>query len=137
MIVRDLMTPDPETVSPELSLADLANLMDERAIRHAPVVDRGGDVVGVVSHRDLVQGALRSRQADTSDQRGALQPLTVKDIMTYGPQTVDPEEPLAEAAEMMLENKIGCLLVLDNDRLVGIMTESDFVRYVAEAERLS
>jgi acetoin utilization protein AcuB len=135
MIVRDLMTADPKTVAPEVSLAELADLLDDHAIRHAPVVDTAGDVIGVVSHRDLVQGSLRSRLVTTGEQRAALKPLVVADVMTYAPQTVAPDDAVADAAELMLENKLGCLLVLDNGELVGIITESDFVRHVAEAER--
>lgn len=134
MIVRDLMTSEPTVVAPDMKLSDLADLLEEHAIRHAPVVDAAGDVVGVVSHRDLMQGALRSHDAVTSKQRSALRQRTVADVMTYAPQTVAPDDPLADAAQLIIDNKFGCLLVLDNEELVGIITESDFVRYVAESE---
>ncbi len=132
MLVRELMTAPPEIVTPELDLAELAEIMEQRRIRHAPVVNDEGQLVGLVSHRDLVQGALRERDATLSEQREALELRSVEDVMTREPQTIDPDDDVKAAASLMLENKYGCLPVMDNERLVGILTEADFVRYAAE-----
>jgi len=112
----------------QLLIAD--DLMRLGRIRHTPVLDEStGEVVGVVSQRDLFRGALaRSLGYGEHAQQKMLGMLRVKDVMTTDPVTVRPDAPLAEAARIMLERKIGCLPVVEAGKLVGILTESDFVR---------
>lgn len=130
MKVRDLMNRDVATVrrNDQLQLAD--DLMNLGRIRHTPVLDDDGDaVVGILSQRDLFRGALaRALGYGQHAQKKVLGMLFVKDVMTSDPITVAPEVPLADAARIMLDRKIGCLPVVENDQLVGILTESDFVR---------
>jgi CBS domain-containing protein len=116
----------------KLSLAD--DLMNMKRIRHLPVLDDDSDdLVGIVSQRDLFRGALaRALGYGEKAQRTMLDMLVVKDVMTNQVVHVAPDAPAAEAARSMLERKIGCLPVLEDGRLVGILTESDFV---AEAAR--
>ncbi len=130
MRVRDLMNADVATVrrNDQLQIAD--DLMNLGRIRHTPVLDDDGDsVVGILSQRDLFRGALaRALGYGQHAQAKVLGMLFVKDVMTGDPITVAPELPLADAARIMLDKKIGCLPVVENGRLVGILTESDFVR---------
>lgn len=130
MKVRDLMSAEVATVlrNDQLLIAD--DLMRLGRIRHTPVLDEGtGEVVGVLSQRDLFRGALaRSLGYGEHAQQKMLGMLRVKDVMTTDPVTVRPDAPLAEAARIMLERKIGCLPVVEAGKLVGILTESDFVR---------
>jgi len=130
MKVRDLMSAEVATVlrNDQLLIAD--DLMRLGRIRHTPVLDEStGEVVGVVSQRDLFRGALaRSLGYGEHAQQKMLGMLRVKDVMTTDPVTVRPDAPLAEAARIMLERKIGCLPVVEAGKLVGILTESDFVR---------
>ena len=83
LLVRDLMTEDPKTVRLEDSLAHLYDLMDTLHVRHMPVVDEDGDLQGLVTHRDLVRGALHS-DADlpVSNRRQMLQSIEVQEVMT-------------------------------------------------------
>jgi len=128
-LVRELMTERVFTLRPSDSLAALEDLMDARRVRHVPIVDRDGDLVGLVSHRDLASGVLgRLDDVPISVGRDILRGRRVREIMTSEPETVDPDTPLAEAASMLLENKIGCLPVVEGAHLVGILTEADFVR---------
>ena len=128
-LVRDLMTERVFTLGPSDSLVALEDLMDARKVRHVPIVDREGDLVGLVSHRDLARGALgRLDELPISVERDVLRARRVREIMTTEPQTVDPDTPLSEAASLLLENKIGCLPVVEGLHLVGILTEADFVR---------
>ena len=128
-LVRDLMTDRVFTLGPGDNLAALEDLMDARRVRHVPIVDREGDLVGLVSHRDLARGALgRLDDVPISVERDVLRTRRVREIMTTEPETVDPDTALSEAASMLLENKIGCLPVVEGMRLVGILTEADFVR---------
>jgi CBS domain-containing membrane protein len=127
--VRDLMTEDVRTLGPLDSLADAADLMDSLHIRHVPIVEDGGEIVGLVTERDLSKTAFSVRESlPVSLQEDLLHRRRVREIMTEEVETVEPDEDLKVAAEMLLENKIGCLPVTEGLRLVGIVTEADFVR---------
>ena len=131
--VRDLMSAEVTTLrrNDALSIAD--DVMHLGRIRHLPVVDDDGLLVGIVSQRDLFRGALaRSLGYGAHAQQKLLGQLLVKEVMTNDPVTIGPDAPLAEAAHLMLKRKIGCLVVVQDGRLVGILTESDFVRRFTE-----
>lgn len=119
--VEQFMSTDLFTVRPD-DLVDLAaSVMDWRHVRHVPVEDEQGRLVGLVTHRALLHlfsHGLPS-QAD--------QPLTVREIMKRTPLTVSSGTPTLEALEMMQSNKIGCLPVVDDGKLVGILTSYDFL----------
>lgn len=132
--VRDLMSSDVKTIdrNDHLSLAD--DVMRMERIRHLVVVDADapGRVVGVLSQRDLFFGSLaRAIGYGSTGARKVLESMPVKDVMASEPITIASGATLAEAAKKMLEHRIGCLPVVDGDRLVGIVTESDFVRRCA------
>ncbi len=127
--VRDLMTDHVYTLRPHDDLAALYDLMDSRHIRHVPVVDREKDLVGLVTHRDLSRSALGAQEdVPLSVQREMLRRRKIREIMSTEVDTVEPDEDLKVAAEMLLENKIGCLPVVEGTHLVGILTEADFVQ---------
>ena len=134
--VSDLMTSSPDTVFSDDDLGDVYALMNEKMIRHVPVVDHDGSVEGLVSQRDLIRTVLHAFDDLTFlDQRDALRGMFVRDVMTADPETVAPDMPLSDAGRLLLENKIGCLPVVEGTRLVGILTESDFIkRVVMESE---
>lgn len=133
MEVRGLMTYHVFTVGPDDDLQALYDLMASRHVRHVPVVDREGKVVGLVTERDLARSALGSQdELPLSMQREVLRRRKIREIMATEVDTVEADEDLKAAAEMLIENKIGCLPVVDGRRLVGILTESDFVRNFAE-----
>jgi CBS domain-containing protein len=134
--VRDLMTWDVVTVLPDTDTETAWDLMLDRHLRHLVVVDRDGDLAGIVSHRDLLRRAL-IEQPDLPRyvERDVLARTRVREIMTETAETADPEEAVAEAARTLFENKIGCLPVVEGDRVVGILTESDFVRWVGFGPR--
>ena len=119
--VRDLMTSSVVSVGPDESISNVHNLMAANRIRHVPVVDAEGRVLGVVSERDVIQRALFE---DTGK---------VTDIMAWKTETIEPDDAVATAARIMLDHKYGCLPVVDQGRLTGILTEADFVRYLGEA----
>ena len=130
--VRDLMTSEVTTLrrNDQLSIAD--DVMRLGRIRHLPVLDEDEQVVGIVSQRDLFRGALaRALGYGAHAQQKLLGQLLVKEVMTNDPITISPDAPLAEAARLMLDQKIGALVVIESGRLAGILTESDFVRRFA------
>ncbi len=131
--VRDLMTKEVTTLrrNDKLSIAD--DVMRLGRIRHLPVLDDDEQVVGIVSQRDLFRGALaRALGYGAHAQQKLLGQLLVKEVMTNDPTAIAPDAPLAEAARVMLEGKIGALVVIEDGRLAGILTEADFVRCFAE-----
>jgi CBS domain-containing protein len=133
--VRDLMTRDPRTLRRNDRVISADELIRMERIRHLPVLDDDGEaVVGVVSQRDLFRGALaRALGWGEHAQNKLFGQLFVKDVMTNDPVTIASDAHLRDAAALMLERKIGCLPVVDGGRLVGILTESDFVRRYAAA----
>lgn len=133
MQVRDLMTDTVFTLRPQDDLAALYDLMDAKHIRHVPIVDRERELVGLVTHRDLSRSALGPQEeAPLSLQREMLRRRKVREIMATEVDTIEPDEDLRVAAEMLIENKIGCLPVVEGTHLVGILTESDFVRHYVQ-----
>ena len=134
--VRELMTWDVVTVLPDMDTEAAWDLMSDRQLRHLVVVDRDGDLLGVVSHRDLLRQAL-IEQPDLPRyvERELLARTTVREVMAQPVVTADPEQDLAEAARTLFDNKIGCLPVVEGNRVVGILTESDYVRWFAYGPR--
>jgi CBS domain-containing protein len=128
--VRDLMTSEV-TVLLEGETMDLADtLMRAERIRHLPVIDTKGRLCGLVTHRDLLRVSV-SEVADLSpaERRELLQAIPVKSIMQRDLYTISPDASLRQAAKALLERKFGCLPVVDEQKkLVGIVTEADFVK---------
>ena len=116
----DIMTTNLFTVRPE-DLLDLAtSMMEWKHVRHVPVENAQGDLVGLLSTRELLR--LRSGEAIARDQ-----PIPVSAIMQRNPLTMPPDAPLEEAFERMLESDSGCLLVVSHGQLLGIVTERDLL----------
>jgi len=119
--VGQFMSTDLFTVQPD-DLIDLAaSVMDWRHIRHVPVEDEAGRLVGLVSHRGLLH------LLSTGMREKALDVITVREIMVNNPLTVSPSTPTLEAIEMMRAQRVGCLPVVEGDQLVGIVTSYDFL----------
>ena len=130
--VGDVMSKVPRTLSRNDALSVADDLMKQVRIRHLPVLDEDGLLCGIVSQRDLFRGALLRALGYGSRAEGhLLETMLVKDAMVENPLTTTPGTPLADAARLMAERKVGCLPVVDGEALVGILTEGDFVRLAA------
>lgn len=131
--VRDLMTSEVTTLRRNEKLTVASDIMQLGRIRHLPVLDDDGqEVVGIVSQRDLFRGALaKALGYGQSAQRKLMDTLVVKEVMITDIVTTSPDTALDDAAKILMERKIGCLPVVENRRLVGILTEADFVALVA------
>jgi CBS domain-containing protein len=124
--VGQFMSIDLFTVKPD-DLIDLAaSVMDWRHIRHVPVEDAEGGLVGLVTHRALLRMISNRSQPTTAD------PITVGQIMVKNPITVSPETSSLAAIELMRTNRIGCLPVVESGQLVGIVTSFDFLEASAK-----
>uniref|UniRef100_C6E1U4 CBS domain containing protein n=1 Tax=Geobacter sp. (strain M21) TaxID=443144 RepID=C6E1U4_GEOSM len=133
MLVRDRMTPNPITITPDISVTEALRLMGDKKIRRLPVVERNGKLVGIVSDRDLFQA---SPSPATSlaiwEIHDLLAKLTVDKTMAKDVITVTEDTPLEEAARVMVDRRIGGLPVMKGDALVGIITESDLFQALLE-----
>ncbi|HEY8490466.1 MAG TPA: CBS domain-containing protein, partial [Dehalococcoidia bacterium] len=123
MLVREFMTSKVVTITEEETLKTADLRFRQGRFRHLPVV-RDGTVVGVVSDRDV--RALRD--LDVPDLPAVLERRRVRDVMRRPAIVASPQDPLEQAARLMYERKIGCLPVVDEGRLVGIVTTSDVFR---------
>jgi CBS domain-containing membrane protein len=134
LLVRDVMTRDVVTLdrNEKLSVAD--DVMRLGRIRHLPVVDADGNLEGIVSQRDLFHsGLLRALGYGLHAKQQAMDLLVLKEAMKTDVATVTPDAPLTQAATIMIERKIGCLVVVEDRKIVGILTESDFVKLAIKA----
>lgn len=127
MEVRDWMSPDPVTVSPETPVAEVRQLFTDKGFRHLPV-EAGGVLCGIVSDRDVeinpraLRLAIRRREAAEllDDDR------PVEAVMSSSPYTIGPDASVSDAARQLVSRRIGALPVVDEDRrLVGIITVVD------------
>jgi CBS domain-containing protein len=119
--VSQFMSTDLFTVHPD-DLVDLAaSVMDWRHIRHVPVEDREGRLVGLVTHRALL------RHLTSGARKDERVPVIVREIMIDNPVTVPPSTSSLDALEIMRSHRIGCLPVVENEQLVGIVTSYDFL----------
>ncbi len=137
MLVRDLMQRDVATlrVTDTLGLAD--DIMELGRIRHLPVVS-ADVVVGVVSQRDLFRAAVSSMlQMPRSQEREWLGKIPLVSVMSPNVITVAADAPVHTAVELMLSNRIGCLPVLEHGKLVGLVSETDCLRYLSRVLGIS
>ena len=129
--VRDIMPDHMVTISESDTLSTVEDIMTLGRVRHMPVV-HGGKLVGVVSERDLLRASLSDLSGiDDGRRRAFLHGVEIARVMSSPPVVVHPDETVEAAARVMAENKIGCLPVLENDRLLGLITETDVLRCFA------
>jgi CBS domain-containing membrane protein len=132
MKVKDIMAKEVTTLGRNDSLDVADDVMSLGRIRHLPVIDEGR-VVGVVSQRDLFKSALAAALGyGETAQKKLLKTLRVKEVMSEPAIIISPEATIKEAVRLMLEKRIGCLPVVQGHALVGIVTETDLLRYVAD-----
>ncbi|GIV94520.1 MAG: CBS domain-containing protein [Chloroflexus sp.] len=130
--VAEWMTENPVTVTPEFSLLAAYERMRARGIRRMPVVDKDGTLVGIITRSDIEQAMNHPRSEEERRMaRFSLAGQTVAEYMTPNPITVAADASIGEAAAMMIRARVSGLPVMDNGRLIGIITESDIFRLVA------
>jgi acetoin utilization protein AcuB len=133
MLVKDRMTPNPTTITPDTSFPDAFRIIREKKVRHLPVVDKGEKLVGVVAQTDLLHASPSSATTlSVFEINYLLANLRVQEVMSSPPITVPEDAPLEEAARVMVEHKIGCLPVMRDGELVGVITETDIFETFVE-----
>ena len=133
--VADIMTTGVIYLREEDNLAIISKGMERYNLRHLPVVS-DNKLIGIVTHRDLLRLAVSSVELDTPEGKNRQEKLDegtfVATIMTRDPITVGPDTPIWEAVRIIIDNKFGCLPVVDEDgKLMGIVTEHDFLKTLA------
>ncbi len=132
MLVKDAMSRNPITATPETTHRRAAELLREHNIHHLPVVDKQGALVGLISQQDLL--AAQPSAATTLsiyEIHSLLSKLEIRQIMRRPVFTTTPDCPIEDAAQQMDIQDVGCLPVMQDDRLVGIITDSDIFRILA------
>lgn len=133
--VKEWMSGDPIWIGPEACALEALEQMQERGIRHLPVLDGARRVIGVLSLDDLraaLPFPVALRERPSLDQRERAREWTVAEVMTHAPLTLTEGADLADAAEQMAERRIGCLPIVDAEgRLAGILTETDLLHALA------
>lgn len=133
MQVVDLMTRSVTTLKAADSALQARELMMRRRIRHIPIVSAEGNLEGLVTQRDILAATLsRFADVDMSIQEEIDAGIPLASIMITDVVVVSPGCQVRKAAEVMLTRKLGCLPVVEGQRLVGILTEADFLKLVVE-----
>ena len=125
--VAEIMTAEPYTLGPDDSLAQARELMSQHHIRHIPIVTGDKCLVGIVSQRDVLAAADSSVLPDQAAHQAEESYVALSSIMTSPVQTVDEQASLRGTALHLQKNRMGCLPVTRDGKLVGIITDSDFV----------
>lgn len=131
LTVASAMTQNPVTLGPEDSLSHASEVMRLHGIRRIPIV-LGDALVGLLAEGDLKRAQPSTLSASQEDFDRIMENTTVSRIMINEPITIDETTSLLEAAETLHETKYGALPVLHNGRLVGILTDNDLIRCLAE-----
>lgn len=123
--VEDMMTRHPHTLSADKTLNDARELMNIHDIRHIPIIDDNQHLLGLISQRDILRAQESCLNQQSSDSSIFCHPLS--EVMHKNVMSVSPKAGLKESALYMQKHKVGCLPVLNKNKLVGIITDSDFV----------
>jgi CBS domain-containing membrane protein len=133
LLVRELMTQPVKAVGPTTPLGDVIQLMATEGIRHVAVVEEGDRLVGLISHRDVLRSQEGSLSGTPSEEQAHMNRwIEARWVMTKEVRTVYPETPALEAAEILRSHGYGCVPVVEQGRLVGMLTESDFVNFAIQ-----
>jgi CBS domain-containing membrane protein len=129
LFVRDIMTDKLIALTDADNLFAAKQLMDMARIRHVPVMDAKGLFVGLVTHRDLLAATVsKLADIDEATQDDIYEGIPIREVMRTDVRHTAPDAALRDAAQILLTHKYGCLPVLEGKKLVGILTESDFIR---------
>jgi acetoin utilization protein AcuB len=133
MLVGERMSSPVITIHPEMPMQDALNLMHQEHVRRFPVVNKRGNLVGIISERDLLHASPSDATSlSIWEINYLLSKIIVKDIMTRDIITICEDTPLEDAARIMADNKIGGLPILREGNLVGIITETDLFKIFLE-----
>ena len=127
--IKDIMTTEVFTLHATQTLALARFLMKLKHVRHIPIVENDNCFVGLLTHRDLLAHTISLvADPDQNEQEEIDDYIYLSHVMKTNIVTVDPEMNLLDAIPLLLQNKYGCLPVISDEKLVGIVTEADFLK---------
>ena len=127
--VKDLMTSPVFSLRENDSLLSARALMDLQRIRHIPIVTADNAFIGLITHRDILSATISQlAELDPETQKEIDSGIPIREIMRTDITSVSPESQLKQAAQLLLNHKYGCLPVVQDGELTGILTEADFLR---------
>ncbi len=133
MLVKDRMTSDPVVITTDTSLKEALEIVRSKPFRHLPVLDENGKLVGIVTEKSLVYASPTSTTAlSVFEVDYILSRTKVGQIIQGSVVTVGPDWPVEEAARVMVDRRIGCLPVVEDDNLIGIISDTDIFRVFVE-----
>ncbi len=133
--MREMIQRNPITISPDASFFEARNLIQEKGVRHLPVVDKNNNIIGIVTDRDIRKvGPSEATLLSVQEINYLLGKLKVSNFMTPKNKliTITPDTLIEEAVQLMHDHKIGCLPVVENDKLYGIFTETDALNHFVD-----
>ncbi|GHV73769.1 hypothetical protein AGMMS49940_10710 [Spirochaetia bacterium] len=134
MIISDVMTKNPISVHPEMSVTEVRSLMDKEQVGHLPVLDKNNKLAGIITKKDMLKaGPSAATSLDMYEISYLLSKLKVEKIMVKTVHTVTENDVVEEAARIMADETIGCLPVMKGDLLVGIITKTDLFHVFVKA----
>lgn len=137
MLVEQAMTTRIKTVRPDQSLSDVRSIFEEEGFRHLPVMGNDG-IVGIITHTDLMRVTYGAHiaEADFEVNNLILESTIVDEAMSKELRTIEPNAHLAEAARVMRKYKVGCVPVVENGNLLGLVTTTDVLTaYINEVDK--
>lgn len=135
MLVKDVMKTQLVTLNADLKLGFANDIMYLGRIRHLPVV-KGDDIVGILTQRDLYRASLTSILTNWKENKGFLDSIKVSEVMTKNVITIAPDATIEEAAQIMIDKKVGGLpVVRDKNKLIGLITETDVLQHFVDEQR--
>lgn len=120
--IDEFMTSNPVTLRETDTIEDARGLMTEKHIRHIPITDSDKRLLGLVTQRDILAQTAPDCEANTANANKALSDIMIRDV-----STIDQADSLRQAAIYLQSHKYGCLPVVSDDRVIGIITDSDFI----------
>lgn len=127
--VHEIMTPDPLVIDEDASLYEARGIMGENHVRHLPVTNADGALVGLFTQRDLLACTVSAlADVDMETQNELEQGIPVREVMTTSLEMIYEDTDITEVADHFLRHNYSCLPVLEDGRLIGIVTEADFIK---------
>ena len=134
MLINRVMTKNPIFVSPDMSITEVHSIMDKEKIGHVPVLDKNNTLVGLMTRKSLVKAAPSAATGlDMFEISYLLSKTVVKDVMEKKVLTAKEDDVVEEVARIMADKRIGCLPVMKDKILIGIITQTDLFRVFVDA----
>ena len=132
MLVKDVMKTQLVTLNVDSKLGFANDIMYLGRIRHLPVV-KGDTLAGILTQRDLYRASLTSILTNWKENKEFLDSIRVSEVMSKNVVTINPDATIEEAAQVMIDKKVGCLpVVKERDKLIGLITETDVLQYFVD-----